>query len=94
MERTMLTKKKPTTVAATLEEQAELRWTLQRGVVLAQVGVAELRLIAALEYARALKTRLRHDRRDGTELLTAQAEARELVLATAEMATRLGVEAT
>lgn len=77
--------------AATREEQTELRWTLQRGVALQQAGVAELRLIAALEYARALKTRLQHDRLDEAELLTAQAEARGLVLATAEMGERLGV---
>lgn len=86
----MLTKKKSYTAAATLEEQTELRWSLQRGVALQRAGVAELQLIAALEHARALKARLQHDHLDEAELLTAEAEARELVLATAEMATRLG----
>ena len=80
--------------AATLAEQTELRWTLQQGVALQQAAVAELRLISALQHARALKTRLQHDRLDEAELLVAVAEAKEIALATAEMATRLGVEAT
>lgn len=76
--------------AATLAEQAQVRWSLQRGVALQQAGMAELRLLAALECARALKMQLQQDVLDEGELQAAQAEAKALALATAEMATRLG----
>lgn len=79
--------------AATKAEQAQVRETLQRGVALQCAGLAELRLIALLERARALKARLHDGALDEAELQVAVAEATALALATAGLATGLGMEA-